>query len=182
MGGGTAVAHVANSFLALYYYAHHGASAVKIHLIAVGTGMPSWIAEGWREYAQRLGGAVTLALVELPAGRRAKSADVARLRAEEGERLLAAVPDGAWVVALDERGKSWSSRDLARRLDSWMMDGRDVALLVGGADGLDPAVLARADLRWSLSALTLPHMLVRVVVAEQVYRAWTLRTGHPYHR
>ena len=155
---------------------------LHVHLIAVGQGMPRWVAEGWREYAGRLGGEVRLNLVEVPAGRRAKSADLARLRREEGERLLAAVPSGAWTIALDERGKAWSTRDLARRLDGWLMDGRDVALLVGGADGHDPALLSAADLRWSLSPLTLPHMLVRVVVAEQVYRAWSLRAGHPYHR
>lgn len=155
---------------------------MKIHLLAVGDGMPPWVAEGWREYAGRLGGKVSLQLLELPAGRRAKSVDVARLRREEGERLLAAVPDGALIVALDERGKGWSTRDLARRMDGWLLDGRDVALLVGGADGLDPSVLAAADQRWSLSALTFPHMLVRVLVAEQVYRAWSLLAGHPYHR
>jgi 23S rRNA (pseudouridine1915-N3)-methyltransferase len=101
---------------------------------------------------------------------------------QEGERLLAAVPRGAARWALDQRGREWSTEDLARRLEGWLGEGRDVALLVGGPEGLADACRAGAEGLWSLSRLTLPHPLVRVVVAEQVYRAWTLLAGHPYHR
>ena len=96
--------------------------------------------------------------------------------------MLAAVPPGATVIALDVRGKAWCTEGLATRLQEWLQGGRDIALLVGGPDGLADACLQRADLRWSLSALTLPHALVRVLLAEQLYRAWTVIKGHPYHR
>jgi 23S rRNA (pseudouridine1915-N3)-methyltransferase len=155
---------------------------VKIHLIAVGERMQRWVEEGYTEYAVRLPPACTLHLVEIPTGRRAKGADIERLVRQEGERVLAAVPGGATVWALDERGQAWSTRELAGRLAIWLQEGRDLALLVGGPEGLAPACRARAEGLWSLSPLTLPHPLVRVVVAEQIYRAWTLLTGHPYHR
>ncbi len=122
-----------------------------------------------------------LTLVEVAAARRG-TASPERLRALEGQRLMAQTDPKDRIVALDERGAAWSTRDLAEKLDDWRMQGRDVALLIGGADGLDDACRARADDVWSLSALTLPHALVRVVVAEQVYRAWTIIAGHPYHR
>lgn len=155
---------------------------MRIHLLAVGERPDAWVEQGYREFARRLPPECALRLTEVPAGRRTKGADVARLVEREGERLLAAVPPGALVIALDVRGSSWSTEQLAERLGQWMQDGRDVALLVGGPDGLASACLARADLRWSLSPLTLPHALVRVIVAEQVYRAWTVCRGHPYHR
>jgi 23S rRNA (pseudouridine1915-N3)-methyltransferase len=155
---------------------------MKIHLIAVGERMPRWIEEGYAEYAIRLPPECTLRLVEIPAGRRGKGADIERLVCQEGERALTAVPRDAAVWALDERGQAWSTRELAGRLAGWLQEGRDLALLVGGPDGLARACRARAQGLWSLSRLTLPHPLVRVVVAEQLYRAWTLLTGHPYHR
>ncbi len=124
----------------------------------------------------------SLQLVEIPAPRRTRNADTSRLVEREGERMLAATPRNARVIALDVRGKLWSTEQLAGELDHWGREGRDVALMAGGADGLAPACLARADLSWSLSPLTLPHALVRVVVAEQIYRAWTITRGHPYHR
>jgi 23S rRNA (pseudouridine1915-N3)-methyltransferase len=155
---------------------------VRIHLIAVGTRMPRWVGDGYHEYARRLPKAASLHLVEIASGPRSKAGSPARALAAEGRRLLAAIPSGARVVALDERGAAWSTRALAARLQRWMQGGRDVALLVGGPDGLAECVLARADARWSLSTLTLPHGLVRVVVAEQLYRAWTVLDHHPYHR
>jgi len=155
---------------------------MNIHLIAVGDKMPRWVQEGFDEYARRLPSECALRLVEIPAGRRGKNADIARIMRDEAERLLAAVPKGAAVVALEVGGRSWSTEQLAARLGDWMGGGRDLALLVGGPDGLTDEVRAAAGQLWSLSPLTLPHPLVRVVLAEQLYRAWSILRGHPYHR
>ena len=155
---------------------------MRIHLIAVGTRMPSWVEQGYREFSKRLPRECSLRLLEIPLGKRSKSQAAARARDEEGQAMLAAIPADCHVVALDVKGRAWSTEDLAARLQDWMASGRDLALLVGGPDGLSPACLERADQRWSLSALTFPHALVRVMLAEQLYRAWTITTGHPYHR
>lgn len=155
---------------------------MRIHLLAVGQKMPAWVAAGWDDFARRLPRDCALQLVELAPGRRGPKADLARALRDEGERMLAAIPDGARVVALDVTGTAWDTPALARQLEAWRADGRDVALLVGGPEGLDPRCRARAETRWSLSALTLPHMLVRVVVAEALYRAWSVLSHHPYHR
>ena len=143
--------------------------------------MPGWVSEGFGEYAQRLQGRLPINLVEIPAVRRG-SMDVARAMAEEGRRQLAATRPTDYLVAMDERGKVRSSIEFSRWLGQRMQAGQDLGFLVGGADGFGPEVLARASERWSLSALTLPHALVRVVWAEQLYRAVTLLDGHPYHR
>jgi 23S rRNA (pseudouridine1915-N3)-methyltransferase len=142
--------------------------------------MPSWVVDGFGDYSRRLPPACSLKLVEIPLKKRHK--DVARLQQAEGREMLAAIPRDTLVIALDERGESWSTRKLADNLDGWLGSGRDVALLVGGPEGLAADCLQRADRRWSLSALTLPHPLVRIVVAEQIYRAWSLLQNHPYHR
>lgn len=155
---------------------------MRIHLLAVGTRMPDWVEAGFAEYAGRLPPECGLVLREIPPERRGKNPDVARLKAKEGERLLAAVPKGARIIALDVTGRAWSTEQLAERLGGWQQDGRDVALLVGGPDGLAPECLDRAEARWSLSPLTFPHPLVRIVLAEQLYRAWSILAGHPYHR
>lgn len=151
-------------------------------LIAVGERMPAWVAEGFAEYRKRLSHDLPLELVELKPGARGKGRDDARAIHDEGVEMLAALPRDGHVVALDGRGKIWSSEDLAAQLKGWRMAGRDLAFLIGGPDGHAPEVLARADQRWSLGALTLPHMLVRLVLAEQLYRAVTILAGHPYHR
>ena len=155
---------------------------MRIRLIAVGTRMPAWVETGYAEYAKRLPRECRLELVEIAPGRRGKGADLARALREEGERMLAAVPQGAQAVALDVQGRPWSTEALAGRLRQWMDDGRDRALLVGGPEGLSEQCRGAAELSWSLSALTLPHPLVRILVAEQIYRAWSLLAGHPYHR
>jgi len=155
---------------------------MQITLIAVGTRMPAWVTEGYREYARRMPRECSLALTEVPLGRRGKSQPVERAVGEEGSRMLAAINEKQRVIALDVGGRGWSTEQLAGELDGWMQGARDVSLLVGGPDGLAADCLARADQRWSLSPLTLPHPLVRVVLAEQLYRAWTLMSGHPYHR
>jgi len=154
---------------------------VRVTLIAVGQRMPGWITEGFEQYTRRLRGRLTINLVEIPAVRRG-SGDIARAMAEEGRRQLAATRPDEHLVALDERGKSRTSLELSQWLGERMHSGRDLGFLVGGADGFAPEVLARANERWSLSSLTLPHALVRVLFAEQLYRAVTLLDGHPYHR
>ncbi len=155
---------------------------MRIHLIAVGSKMSAWVTQGFEEYARRLPTDCALQLVEIAAGKRGKNADIARITRDEGERTLAAIPKGALVVVLDVKGRAWSTEQLSQQLDGWLHDGRDIALLVGGPEGLAPECLARAEQRWSLSPLTLPHPLVRIVVAEQLYRAWSILNGHPYHR
>lgn len=154
---------------------------MHLNVIAVGQRMPAWVSAACGEYQKRLPRQLAFGFTEIaPGGRR--GADAARAVAEEGDRMLRQVPPGALACALDERGAAWTTREFAGRLAGWMQEGRDVALLVGGPDGLAPACRERAELTWSLSPLTLPHALVRVLLAEQVYRAWTLLQGHPYHR
>ena len=155
---------------------------MKARLISVGERMPAWVADGFAEYRKRLSRDLPLDLVEIPLGARGKGRDPARAIADEGAAVLAALPKDAHVVALDGRGKPWSSEQLAEQLATWRMSGRDLAILIGGPDGHAADVLARADQRWSLGPLTLPHMLVRLVVAEQLYRAMSINAGHPYHR
>ncbi len=154
---------------------------MHFRLIAVGARQPAWVREGYEEYARRLPPEFTLELTEIALGSRS-GGTTERALEREGERVLAAIPKGARVVALDERGQQWRSVELAQRLGEWQHSWRDIALLIGGPDGHSPAVEARADERWSLSKLTLPHGLARVLVAEQLYRACSIRSGHPYHR
>jgi 23S rRNA (pseudouridine1915-N3)-methyltransferase len=155
---------------------------MQIHLIAVGTRMPLWIAQGYEDYARRLPRECSLRLVQIAPGRRSRTQPAAQAVEEEGRRMLAAIPQRSLVVTLEVSGSAWDTPALASRLQEWLQSGRDIALLVGGADGLSADCLRRADLRWSLSALTLPHALVRVLLVEQLYRAWTIISGHPYHR
>lgn len=155
---------------------------MRIYLLAVGTRLAPWIMAGFQDYAARLPRECALRLTEVPTAKRTRNTPVAKVLDKEGARLLAAVPDGARVLALDRSGERWDSPTLSAAINRWMLDGRDVALLVGGPDGLAPACLQRAEHRWSLSPLTLPHGLVRVVIAEQIYRAFSLLRGHPYHR
>ncbi len=155
---------------------------MKIRLIAIGGKMPRWVTEGYNEYAKRFPAEVSFELIELPLGHRGKGADLARAKKQEGDQMLAAIPKGDRVIALEVGGKSWSTEQLAEQLESWQMDGRNVSLLVGGPEGLDGRCVAMADQKWSLSALTLPHPLVRVLLVEQLYRACTILQGHPYHK
>ncbi len=155
---------------------------MRIKLIAVGTRLPAWVEAGFGEYAKRMPPECRLELVEIAAERRSKSTSAERIKQAEARRLLAAVTAGDRIVALDERGRHWSSRELSGQMETWLSGGSDVALLVGGPDGLDQSCLAAAERKWALSALTLPHGLVRVLLAEQLYRAWSIMKGHPYHR
>jgi 23S rRNA (pseudouridine1915-N3)-methyltransferase len=154
---------------------------VRLRLVAVGTRMPGWVDEGFKDYAGRMPRECRLELREVPLGRRSRGTEPVRAIAAEGEHLLAASEDCV-RVCLDVQGAAVDTIGLSRRLAGWLQDGQDVALLVGGPDGLAPACLEAARWRWSLSPLTLPHGLVRVLVAEQLYRAWTVLSGHPYHR
>ncbi len=155
---------------------------MRVRLLAVGTRMPGWVTQGVEEYRKRLPRDFTLEVEEIAPGQRGKNADVTRAVALEAERLRARLRGDEWVVALEVGGKPWSTEQLAREAEAWRLEGRDVVLLVGGPDGLEPSLSAAADQRWSLSPLTLPHPLVRILLAEQLYRAWTLMVGHPYHR
>ena len=155
---------------------------MKARLIAVGERAPGWVAEGFAEYRKRLSHWLPLELVEIEPGLRGKGRDAARATADEGQRVIAALPKSALVVALDGRGKPWSSEQLAQRLEHWRNQGQDLAFLIGGPEGHAAEVAQRADETWSLGPATLPHMLVRLVVAEQLYRAAALLANHPYHR
>ncbi len=155
---------------------------MNIYLISVGNRMPRWVVEGYEEYARRMPGECTLRLIEVSPGHRGKGADIRRTLRDEGERMLKAIPKNCRVLALDVQGRAWSTEQLSAKLANWMADGLELALLVGGPEGLAPACLERAEGRWSLSLLTMPHPLVRVVLAEQLYRAWSLLRNHPYHR
>jgi 23S rRNA (pseudouridine1915-N3)-methyltransferase len=155
---------------------------LRLLLIAASQRQPSWVDEGFADYAERVRGRCKLELKVVPLARRSPGASIERVVAAEAERALAAVPAGAHVVALVEDGKPWTTADLAARLGSWMQRGAPVAFLIGGPDGLGQACLDRAAERWSLSKLTLPHGLVRVIAAEALYRAWSILERHPYHR
>lgn len=154
---------------------------MRVTLLAVGQRMPGWVTEGFNDYARRLKPRLPIHLLEIPAGKRSRG-DLARAMGEEGRKILAAVRPQDHVVALDERGSLRTSVELSQWLGERIKAGNDLVFVVGGADGLAPQVIARAQERWSLSPLTLPHALVRVLFAEQIYRAVMLLDGHPYHR
>lgn len=144
--------------------------------------MPAWVTQGYEEYARRMPPECSLHLVEIPAGKRGKNADLTRIIQLEGDQTLAAVPRDAKVIAMDVKGRAWSTEELSKEMEGWRNEGRDIALLVGGPEGLAPQCLERSEQRWSLSNMTLPHPLVRIVIAEQLYRAWSILSNHPYHR
>lgn len=158
---------------------------MRIRIIAVGTKMPDWVEQGYAEYAKRMPRDVTVEMLELPLAQRGKNTDIATAMAKEGEAMLAAIEKGGkgeQVIALDVKGKPWSTDQLAENLASWKMSGFNYCLLIGGPDGLAPECLAMASVKWSLSPLTLPHPLVRILVIEQLYRACSILQNHPYHK
>ncbi len=154
---------------------------MRLCVVAIGQRMPAWIEQGWNTYAGRLPPSMPLELREIPAVRRARNPDIESIRRKESEALLSAT-EGTRRVVLDEGGRQWSTAELAHRLEQWMHMGSDISFLVGGADGMTRECIASADDHWSLGRLTLPHALVRVLLAEQLYRAWTVTQNHPYHR
>lgn len=155
---------------------------MRIRLIAVGSKMPVWIQEGYQEYSSRLSQDVRLELVEIPLGRRSKNAEVGRLQERESNQMLDAIGQYDKVISLDIIGCSWSTEQLSDKMAGWLQSGCNISLMIGGPEGLHDSCINRADSRWSLSPLTLPHPLVRIIVAEQVYRAWSILKRHPYHK
>jgi 23S rRNA (pseudouridine1915-N3)-methyltransferase len=155
---------------------------VKARLIAVGERAPAWVASGFSEYQKRLSHWLPFELLEVAPGLRGKGRDAVRATSDEGQRVLWALPKAAHIVTLDGRGKLHTSEQLAQRMETWRQQGRDLAFLIGGPEGHSPEVMAAAHESWSLGPLTLPHMLVRLLVAEQLYRACSLLANHPYHR
>jgi 23S rRNA (pseudouridine1915-N3)-methyltransferase len=155
---------------------------MKLHIVAVGHKMPGWVSTGFDEYAKRMPPELRLELREIKPELRSGGRSAESVMAAEKTKIEAALPKNARVVALDERGRDWTSMQLAQALPGWQQDGRDVAFVIGGADGLDPELKARADLLLRISSLTLPHGMVRVLLAEQLYRAWSITQNHPYHR
>jgi 23S rRNA (pseudouridine1915-N3)-methyltransferase len=155
---------------------------MKLRLLAAGTRMPAWVEAGFSDYRNRMPRECQLELREIPLSRHRRSGDVKRAVGEEGERMIRALAPSDLVVALDVHGILMDTAGLAERLDGWLHGGSDVAFLIGGPDGLDPRCRQMSRLSWSLSPLTLPHALARIVVAEQLYRAWSILKGHPYHR
>lgn len=155
---------------------------MRFRVVAAGTRQPDWVNEGVQHYAGRLPRECALEIVEIPLGTRSKGQDTARAVAEEQKRMLAVPRGGDIVVALEVTGKQFDSEELARRMQNWFGAGGDVIFMIGGPDGLGDGCLERAGLKWSLSRLTLPHGLVRIMLAEQLYRAWAILKNHPYHR
>jgi 23S rRNA (pseudouridine1915-N3)-methyltransferase len=155
---------------------------MNLTVAAVGQRMPAWVQAAWNEYARRFPRGMSLDLKEIPLAKRSRNADIERLRQAEGDALMASVPGGHRIIALDERGRQWSTMELAARMENWMREERGVCFLVGGPDGLAKSCREQARDVWALGRLTLPHPLVRAILAEQLYRAWTISQNHPYHR
>lgn len=155
---------------------------MKAYLIAVGTRTPEWITAGFEDYQRRLPSQFTLELIEIPLIKRTKQQNIKSILLQEGERMLATVPENTEIIALDVKGKTLNTEQFSEALSHFHQDSRNISFLIGGPDGLAPECLKRAHRTWSLSALTLPHALVRLVIAEQFYRAWSIISNHPYHR
>lgn len=155
---------------------------MQIYMISVGNRMPGWVQQGYEEYAKRLPRECELMLKEIAPGKRGKNCDIARIVKNEGDRIAMAIPQGAHVVMLDIAGKPWTTAELAQAKKRWLESGQNIALLIGGPEGLAESVKQLARESWSLSNHTFPHPVVRILVAEQLYRAWSLLNNHPYHR
>lgn len=155
---------------------------MKIDLVAVGTRSPKWISAGFDEYNKRIQGGYRINLHEIQVGKRTKNRSMSQLIETEGQKMLGLVDQRTKVIALDVKGEQWTTPQMAKEMHDWELDAQNVALLVGGPDGLSPACIDRANKSWSLSPLTFPHFLVRVLIAEQIYRGWSLLNNHPYHK
>ncbi len=155
---------------------------MQINIIAVGTKQPDWIEFGVKEYLKRLPKEFNSRIIEIPTAKRSKTTHIERAIAEEGEHMLSVIPKDSFVIALDERGKQWTTASLANELAKWQLEQTAISFLIGGPDGLAQPCRERAHQQWSLSLLTLPHGLVRIVLVEQLYRAWSIIQQHPYHR
>jgi 23S rRNA (pseudouridine1915-N3)-methyltransferase len=155
---------------------------MKLLILAVGNKMPSWISEGFNEYTKRMPREATITLVEIKPEARNSGKTAAQIMEAEAQRIRAALPHGALCIALDEHGATPTTKQLSQQMQDWMRQGCDVAFIIGGADGLHESVKQQAKHLMALSALTLPHGMVRVLLAEQLYRAHSLLHNHPYHR
>jgi 23S rRNA (pseudouridine1915-N3)-methyltransferase len=155
---------------------------MHIRLLAIGDRQPGWVDAAFNEYVQRLPRQWRFRLDAIAGAQRGKGASAKDAMAAEGDKILAKIKAAEFVVVLDESGKQFSSTELADKVDAWQSVGQDVVFVIGGPDGMSENCLQRGNLRWSLSRLTLPHGLARVLFAEQMYRAWSLNSGHPYHR
>jgi len=155
---------------------------MRLRLLAVGTKMPGWVQEGYAEYAKRLPRDWAVELVELPLGVRGKSGSVTQAKEREAQAIKSALGKSDRVVALEQGGQPWSTEQLAQKLEAWRMSGASYSLLIGGPNGLASECRAIAESEWSLSPLTLPHPLVRILVIEQLYRAYSILNNHPYHK
>ena len=155
---------------------------MEIQLLAIGTRMPAWIDQGFAEYAKRFSGDCKLVLREIPSPRKSRSEDAQRVKRLEGQRLLASVATDSYLIALDQHGVQHATETVAEKLGDWFQHHRSVAMMIGGADGLSDECIDASSEKWSLSKMTFPHALVRVIVAEQIYRAYSMLKNHPYHR
>lgn len=155
---------------------------MDVYIIAVGKQMPSWVEQAFEEYRKRLSSQITLVLHEITAAKRRKGVDLEKLIREEGDRIIAVIPSHCHVVALERTGKQYSSTKMAAILGEHLANRQNMAFIIGGPEGLDQSTLKQADEIWSLSELTMAHPVVRVVLAEQLYRAWSIIQKHPYHR
>ena len=144
--------------------------------------MPAWVNQGYEEYAKRLNKDCQLNLIEVDAAKRSKTASPKKYKSEEAKKIRSVLPKGNYLVSLDVQGKQPSTEKLAEKIDQWMHLGRDVSILIGGPDGIDDELLSESNEKISLSHLTFPHPLVRIILSEQIYRAWSLLNNHPYHR
>ncbi|MGH1471742.1 MAG: 23S rRNA (pseudouridine(1915)-N(3))-methyltransferase RlmH [Cellvibrionaceae bacterium] len=155
---------------------------MKIQVLAIGTKMPAWVQDACQEYSKRLPKDFSVEFKELPLANRGKNTSVQVAKEKEAQTILSAIQSGQFIVALDSQGQSWSTEKLSENIANWQMNGKAITLLIGGPDGLTRECVQRADVVWSLSALTLPHPLVRVLLIEQLYRAWSVLNNHPYHK
>jgi 23S rRNA (pseudouridine1915-N3)-methyltransferase len=155
---------------------------MRIKLIAIGTKMPDWVEQGFQEYVQRMPKLCELQLIEIAAKKRGKNADIPRILRDEAQLQKAAITAGTLVIALDRKGKTIDTLALATHMQNWIDESQDVAILVGGPEGIEPRWLMEIQQKWSLSAMTFAHPLVRVMLAEQLYRAWSINANLPYHR
>ncbi|NNC99833.1 MAG: 23S rRNA (pseudouridine(1915)-N(3))-methyltransferase RlmH [Gammaproteobacteria bacterium] len=155
---------------------------MQIKIVSIGNRMPKWVDQGFHEYARRMPRICEVELLEIAAKKRFKNADTDRIMLQEAEAMRAAISPSALTVALDRRGKPLDTLSLAKHMQNWIDDSQDVAILIGGPEGIDRQYLQGIDLNWSLSALTFAHPIVRVILAEQLYRAWSINANLPYHR
>jgi 23S rRNA (pseudouridine1915-N3)-methyltransferase len=155
---------------------------VKINLLAVGGKMPDWVNNASDDFIKRLPPEIKINTILLPLIKRGKNPDIARIVRDESRKILAAVPKDSLLVVLDVQGKSVTTMKFSAMLETWLQQGQDITIVIGGPDGVSDELLAKATRRLSLSALTFPHPLVRVILLEQIYRAWSILNNHPYHR